>query len=202
MPDWIRAFAQPTTALGLVMIAAIWGGVYFLSSAARQRAYEDGLRQGSNLTRVFEEYISRVIRGADRELLVLRTLYQQDAASFDFASWIDNAKARDDLTVHFSITGPDGIIRSSSLGPVRSTIDIRDREPFRVHVDSRVDQLFISQPSMGLLSGKPSVQLTRRIAAPDGSFGGIIGASLDVLQLENFYNSIDIGYAGIIVLVG
>ena len=37
---------------------------------------------------------------------------------------------------------------------------------------------------------------------PDGSFAGIIGASLDVVQLEKFYNSIDIGPAGIITLVG
>jgi diguanylate cyclase (GGDEF)-like protein len=202
MLHWIRAFAQTTTYLGVVMIVAIWGGVYFLSNEAHDRAYEDGLRQGSNLTRVFEEYISRAIKGTDSELLVLRKLYEQDSAHFDFDHWIDGTTTRDNLTLHFSITGPDGIIRLSSLGPVRATIDISDREPFRVHVGSAADELYISQPSIGHLSGKPSIQLTRRLLTPDGSFGGIISASLDIVQLEKLYNSIDIGPAGVISLIG
>ena len=79
MFQWIRAFAQTTTYLGMVMITALWGGIYFLTVEARDRAYEDGLRQGSNLTRVFEEYISRAISGIDSELLVLRKLYEPES---------------------------------------------------------------------------------------------------------------------------
>src|ERR1700681_1706061 len=124
MSQWIRAFAQTTTYLGVVMIAAIWGGIHFLTAEAHDRAYQDGLRQGSNLTRVFEEYISRAISGIDSELLVLRKLYQKDSAHFDFENWIDSTTTLSKLTVHISITGPDGIIRLSSLGPVQSTIDI------------------------------------------------------------------------------
>ena len=55
MSRWMRAFAQTTTYLGVVMIVAIWGGIYFLSNEAHDRANEDGLRQGSNLTHVFEQ---------------------------------------------------------------------------------------------------------------------------------------------------
>ena len=201
MLQWIRAFAQTTTYLGVVMIVAIWGGIYFLGNEAYDRAYEDGLRQGSNLTHVFEEYIARAIKGTDSELLVLRKVYQQDPEHFDFDHWIDDA-TRSPLTVHLSITGPDGIIRLSSLGPIRSTVDNSDREPFRVHVNGTTDELFISQPTIGHLTGKPSIQLTRRLSTPDGSFGGVIAASLDIVELENIYNSIDIGHAGIIALVG
>jgi two-component system, sensor histidine kinase len=184
MSQWIRALAQTTTYLGVVMIVAIWSGVYFLSNEAHDRAYEDGLRQGSNLARVFEEYIARAIKGTDGELLVLRKLYQQDPPHFDFDDWIDSTTIRNNLTVHFSITGPDGILRLSSLGPVRTTIDLSGREPFRVQLESTADELFISQPSVGHLSGKLSIQLTRRLLTPDGSFGGVITASLDVVELE------------------
>ncbi len=202
MLQWIRAFAQTTTYLGVAMIVVIWGGVYLLANQAHDRAAEDGLRQGRNLARVFEEYISRVILGADSELQVLRRLYAQDPAHFNFDNWVDGTNMHGNLTVQFAITGPDGIVRLSSLGPVQSTVDIGDREAFRVHINSTTDELYISEPSVGLLSGKPSIQLTRRLPTPDGSFGGIIAASLDVLELERFYNSIDIGRAGVISLVG
>jgi PAS domain-containing protein len=202
MSQRIRAFAQTTTYLGVVMIVAIWAGVYFLGTQAYDRAYEDGLRQGSNMARVFEEYIARAISGIDSELLVLRKLYQQDPAHFRFDDWIDGATMRNNLTVHFSVTGANGILKLSSLGPIRSTIDLSEREPFRVHIDSTTDELYISQPAIGHLSGKASIQLTRRLPTPDGSFDGIIGASLDIVELEKFYNSIDIGREGIIALVG
>ncbi len=55
---------------------------------------------------------------------------------------------------------------------------------------------------IGQITRKPSILLTRRLTAPDGTFGGTIAASLDVLQLEKFYNSVDIGREGVISLVG
>ena len=202
MLQLIRPLAQITTYLGLAMIAAIWGGVSLLTIEANDRAYEDGLRQGSNLTRVFEEYISRVIKGTDGELLVLRNLYEDSAERFNLAKWMERAKLRDDLTVHFSITGPDGIIKQTTLGPIQSAVDISHIDSFSIQAHSTADELYISTPSKGHMSGKLSIQLTRRIARPDGSFGGIVAASLDVLQLEEFYNSIDIGRAGMISIVG
>jgi diguanylate cyclase (GGDEF)-like protein len=202
MPPWIRAFAQPTTYLGAVMIALVWTGVYFLANTAHERAAADGLRKGLNLSRVFEEYVSRVIKGTDSALLVFRKLYAQDPDKFDFNDWADSATARNNLTVHFSITGPDGFIRQSTLGGIADTINIRDREPFRVHINSSTDELYISAPTIGLLSGKLSIQLTRKLFAPDGSFGGVIGASLDIRQLEQFYNSVNIGPGSVIALVG
>ena len=65
----LRAFAQTTTYLGLAVIVSIWCGVFFLTHEEHERAFEDGVRQGRNLARVFEEYISRVIGGADSVLL-------------------------------------------------------------------------------------------------------------------------------------
>ena len=202
MVQYFRAFAQTTTYLGVVMIVAIWGGVYLLTNEAHDRAYEDGLRQASNLTRLFEEYIWRVIRGTDSELLFLRKEYEHDPENFDFANWIDVERLGGDLTVHLSITAPDGIIKLSTLGPIKSRVDISEIESFSVHVNSTSDDLYISTPSIGHMSGKPSIQLTRRLVRPDGSFGGVIAASLNVMQLEEFYNTIDIGQGGIISLVG
>src|ERR1700716_647516 len=199
---WVRAFAQTTTCLGVALIGAIWAGVFVLANSAHQRAYEEGLRQGSNLTRIFEEYISRVVQSSDSQLQFLRKLYEQDPAKFDFAHWIDGPKRRNDLTFHFSVIDPDGIIRHTSIGPVRSRVDISQNDSFRVHSNSTTDELYISEPRAGRLSGQLSLQLTRRLRKPDGAFGGIISSSLDVQRLQQFYNSIDVGRDGIVSLVG
>ena len=168
----------------------------------RERAYDDALKRGRNLAGVFDEYISRVINAIDDELLVLRKIYAKNPSHFDLTTWLDNKTILGSLTVHFSISDSQGMIELSSLGPVRSTVDIGNVEAFRTQLNSKSDDLYIGAPVVGHLSGKLSLQLTRRLMKPDGSFAGIIGASLDVAQLEKFYNSIDIGPAGIITLVG
>ena len=74
------------TYLGVAVIAIIWRGIYLLASREHQRAYEDATRQGSNLTRVFEEYTRRVVRESDGALLALRHAYQNDPQNFDVAA--------------------------------------------------------------------------------------------------------------------
>ena len=44
--------------------------------------------------------------------------------------------------------------------------------------------------------------MSRRLKAPDGSFAGVIVATLDPHQLEKFYSSLDLGRDGIVSLVG
>ncbi|HTS41982.1 MAG TPA: EAL domain-containing protein [Xanthobacteraceae bacterium] len=184
------------------MIAVIWMGATFLAHEKHDSAYENALRQGNNLTRIFAEYISRIIRGTDSQLLMLRELYQKNPQGVDLLQWINDAKFKNDIAAQFAIAGPDGFVRFSTVKAITTPVDIGDREHFLVHMNSNADELFISRPIVGRVSGITSINLTRRLTAPDGSFGGIVIASLDIQRIEQFYNSINIGSEGIISLLG
>lgn len=199
---WLRAFVQTTAALGVAMIGLIWAGVIVLSEAERERAYEDGLRQGSSLTRVFEAYVSQVVKGTDSALLALRDSYEHDPRNFDLIRRVSSAKLQHDLIIQFVVIGRDGMMKASSLAPNSPPVDLSDRDHFRYHAQAMADELFISPPVLGRVSGRATVQLARKLRAPDGSFDGVILASLDVLKVEKFYNSIDVGRLGTISLVG
>jgi diguanylate cyclase (GGDEF)-like protein len=197
-----RAFAQTTTYLGVLVIAGIWGGVLFLTHEQHQRAYAEGARQGSNLAHVFEQYIARVLGGANSGLLALRELYERDPKNFDIARQVSRTQFQNNVIGQFGIIGPDGLIKLSSIRPIRSAESVSDREYFRFHANSTTDELYISAPIVGRASGRLVFLLTRRLTAPDGSFGGVILASIDILQLERFYSSVDIGRGGVVSLVG
>ena|ERR1035441_5638350 len=62
MLKWLRAIKQTTAFLGLLTIVSVWTGVFLLAYQERDRASQDAVQKGRNLARVFDEYISRVIK--------------------------------------------------------------------------------------------------------------------------------------------
>ena len=97
---------------------------------------------------------------------------------------------------------PDGVIIAATRERSLSRVGFSDREYFRIHVDSKADELFISKPVFGRTSGKWVLLLSRAVRAADGSFQGVISASLDPSYLAKFYGSIDVGQDGAIFLAG
>jgi hypothetical protein len=202
MGNWIPAIRQTTTYLGVAVIIIIWGGIYFLSNQEHERAYWDAARQGNNLTRVLDEYISHVVRDTDSQLLALRQSYQKDPEHFDIARWVADTQPRGDLTLLFGIIGADGFVKLSSIGTPPSTLYVGDRAHFKVQRDASTDQLYISTPVTGNVTKRLKIEFARRLSRSDGSFDGVVVSSLDVSQLERFFSSLDIGHDGIVSLVG
>src|SRR5262249_30492946 len=154
-----RSLAQTTTYLGMIVIIGIWCGALLLARVEHQHAYDEGVRQGTNLARVFKEYIARVIGGADSVLLTLRDAYQHDANAFDIELPFRHSARRDAEVVNYSIVDVDGYIKISSFGPIKTPTNVRDRDYFQFHAHSVSDELFISAPMTGRLSGRTSVQI-------------------------------------------
>src|SRR5215469_5242305 len=104
-----RSFAQ-TTYLGVVVVIGIWCGALLLARMEHQRAYDDGIRQGTNLARIFKEYIARVVGGADSVLLTLREAYEHDPKRFDIELPFRRDARRDNEVVNYGITDAKGDI--------------------------------------------------------------------------------------------
>jgi diguanylate cyclase (GGDEF)-like protein len=200
--SWLRALNQGSTLLGLAMILLVWMGLDFHLKAELATVQRDAIQNTGNLARAFEEHLVRTLKDADHTLQIVRNAYERNPATFDLVRWSNEEHALEGPTIQIAIIGPDGFISASSAGPQTTRIDVSDREHFRVHVAAVEDKLFISKPVIGRATGKASIQLSRRIPMPDGSFGGVILVSLDPSHFTHFYSSINIGHDGQIRVVG
>jgi diguanylate cyclase (GGDEF)-like protein len=201
--NWLRAVAQGSTLLCVMMIGLVWLGVDFYLKVEYGDAERAAVQNSANLARAFEEHLSRTLNEIDRSLKIIRSNYLLDQDRFDLRRWLSISQLFDDHTLQVAIIDADGFIKLSSINsPGAVGTDLRDREHFRRFINASDDELFISRPVIGRTTEKASVQLARRITNLDGSFAGVIDASLDPNYLSRFYSSVDVGNEGYIRIVG
>ena len=200
---WLRATAQGSTLLSVMMIAVVWAGVGFHLKVENEDAEAAAVQNSANLARAFEEHLSRSLNEIDRSLKIIRSNYTLDPAGFNLRRWLSISHIFDENTLQVAIISPEGFIKESNINSATSVgTDLRDREHYLRFVHATTDDLYISKPVIGRTTGKWSVQLARRINNPDGSFGGVVDASLDPNYLSRFYGSVDVGNDGYIRIVG
>jgi diguanylate cyclase (GGDEF)-like protein len=199
---WLRAIPQATTFFGLAMIALIWGAVEFHLSIERHRSEAGAIQSTGNLARVFEEQIIRTIRANDRMLRSLQISSANGTLLEDFKRWAVEVNESSDFTIQLGLIDPNGVLIGSSLGPIQQTTELGDRDYFKAHLNSTDTGLFIGKSIVGRMSGKWSIPLTRVLRTPHGEFAGIVFASLSSNRLAQFYESIDLGPGGAIMIVG
>jgi hypothetical protein len=74
--------------------------------------------------------------------------------------------------------GTDGKVIADSQFPEPRMIDASDRPHFTVHRDDPNIDVFVSEPIQSRVDGDWSIVLSRRLNRPDGSFAGVVGATL------------------------
>lgn len=75
-----------------------------------------------------------------------------------------------------------------------------DRDYFIYHRDHADAGPYVGVPIRSRSSGKWIATITRRITRTDGSFGGVVLATIEMAYFQRFYDSFDIGKGGAIVL--
>jgi PAS domain-containing protein len=189
--------------LGMVIIAMLWTGIglkYVEDADGDLRSAE---RANKNFAMVFEENVLRSIGEIDKALLYLRRTVETRKDTTDFTTIVGTTDVLSEIIVEVAIINADGILQASNAGPQPSPkMDLSDRDHFRVHLTSTEDQLYISKPVIGRVSGKWSVQVTRRFSNADKSFGGVVVGSLKPDHFTEFYDKIDFGSSASISLIG
>jgi diguanylate cyclase (GGDEF)-like protein len=192
-----------TAAFGAAVVALLWAGIavsYLDGLRARER---EAARTSHNTAMVFEESVLHSIGEIDKALLYLRRAVEARRSTADDHTIVATTDVLSDIIVQVGIIDADGVMRASSTGPQPTpAIDRSDRRHYRVHLDGGADRLFISKPRPGYASDRWSIQLSRRFLNQDGSFAGVVVASLDPEKLTRVYDQLDLGLAASVALIG
>jgi signal transduction histidine kinase/FixJ family two-component response regulator len=187
----------------LLLAGSTWVVVVELAARDRQDALSRAQRDSGNLAHIISEQTARAVADTDRILNFLA--YDLGRFGADGPKLVDvlkNATSGSNLLLQLSYTDARGDLIETSVDGPATKVNLADREHFLVHQQGKVSGLFISRPVFGRASGKWSIQLSRRISAPDGSFAGIMVASLDPFYFSHTFDDLDVGRHGIVAMFG
>ncbi|MGS0753858.1 PDC sensor domain-containing protein [Roseateles sp. GG27B] len=143
-----------------------------------QRTLEASRRELANLTRVEREHAERTLNSVDQSLQIMRAEYLAQGGQQALELLMRTGVFNSGGVLQLGVIDAQGIYKLSNL-PFSGRIDLSDRQHFKVHLQPGGDALFMSHPLHGRVSGKWSIQLTRRITLKNGNFGGVVVASVD-----------------------
>jgi signal transduction histidine kinase len=169
------------------ILLVIWGAVWLHLGGEYRRAVADAQERSVTLSQVLAENIRQSASVLDTSLRNARSGYLQDKAGFNIGAWMRDKAMLMKIAVQMSIADANGTVVTAS-GDNAPPVNIADREHFRVQADASEDRLFVSVPVVGRSTGRLSIQFTRRIVNPDGSFAGVVVVSFDPFVISAFQN--------------
>jgi signal transduction histidine kinase len=183
------------------LILLVWLHVLLLAHQSKQRELEGAVRDLGNLTRVAQEHANRTFRSADQVIGFIRDQYLEKGNKLDLAALSARGVIDNEIFNQVGVIDADGIYVLANR-PINGKLDLSDREHYRVHEPADTGELFVSKPVIGRATGKWSIQLTRRITKPDGTFGGVVVVSIDPGYFTRFYGALNLGEQGMAALYG
>ncbi len=181
---------------GAALICAMWIYVFQTLSAERENIIASATQSNANLVRAFKEELLRYFSQID--LLVSfakRRIESNGVKKINLVDPFRIAASKNPSLIQLSFIDSKGWLVASSL-PYSNRLYLGDREQYKAHVDADQDRLHISRPTVGLVTGRPSVRISRRINYPDGRFAGVLVASVDPAYLVKPYGGFDLGQGG------
>ncbi len=188
---------QLLAVFGVLLIAVIWIAVYVKVNDEFRAEQENVMSNNANVARLFEEHVLRSLSSVDQLLLLLKWECEKNGNS----ERIQGGLVINELTNLLSIADEKGNLIYASQRMER-LVNVADREYFQVHAQQADLGLTISKPLYSRIANKWVIQLVRRIDKPDGSFGGLVIASVDPLYFANFYREAGLGRNAVVALIG
>ncbi|KUE84691.1 hypothetical protein ASL20_32520 [Cupriavidus necator] len=158
-------------------------------------------RQTEALIDVLDAHTTRLMREAEQLANLVAWQVEKHGVQLPMDAYVKSNRVKLDVFLQIAVIDRDGILRSSTV-PDFKPVDLSDREHFRVHLENGSRGLFIGKPVFGRASGKPSIQLSRRVENDKGEFIGVVVISMDPAYLTQLYDDLRLGNHGLVAVLG
>jgi diguanylate cyclase (GGDEF)-like protein len=171
---------------------------------AREETLATARKETTNLTISLVQHAELTFRTADASLAAITSQIERSPASTGISPGLRDFLVRQvqqsSLFRSFAVVGSDGKVTVNTAGE-NVAGRFSDRDYFIYHQDHADKDIRIGSPIEGRTTPGWLIPVTRRINRPDGSFGGVAIAAINPAYFQDFYDGLEIGKSGAIMLV-
>ncbi|SAL74389.1 EAL/GGDEF domain-containing protein [Caballeronia terrestris] len=202
MPPRRRRALLVIPVLGTLVLVLLWTVIFARLSVEKEATTHESMASAAILSSALEQHTIKAIHQVDQVTRFVKYEYEKSPDNFNLIGTVEKGVVQSDTLVQVSLIDEYGTLVANTADPHPKPIDLSDREHFKVHAHSNDDLLYISRPVRGRVSGLWTLQITRRLNHPDGSFAGVVVVSEDPAYFtSDFYNVASIGREGVIAVV-
>ncbi|MDM0036926.1 ATP-binding protein [Variovorax sp. J22P271] len=190
-------------AAGIVLVAAFAGSAIYDGWRLHQQIMFATERELGNLAKALAEQGTRNLQAVD---LLLRDTGEwwetagkalpPDALSAALAARVAGVSQVSVLT----LVDREGMQRNRSRVTGEPLADVSDRPYFLSQREGSAGGLYINEPVVTRTDRRPALVVSRRLAKPDGSFDGVVTASVTLQELQAAYSAIELGEGSALLL--
>jgi diguanylate cyclase (GGDEF)-like protein len=184
-----------------MIIVVIWSATLPRIHAERQDTRNLVVAQTEQLSSAFVQHIGKTVHDADAVVSWMKYEYERSPSTFDLATYERQGLISADTALQVTLVGANGEVLQSTT-PNAKQVNLSDRPHFLIHQANPEAGLYISQPVLGRVSNQWTLQLTRRLNNPDGSFAGVVVVSENPDFLTDGFYSVDrLGPRGMLAVI-
>lgn len=171
------------TALIVVIVVGggLWLGLWALIAEHRQAELNQLQRRAELVARSLEHETRETVTRLDLGLRVVQAEIERVGWQIDFLELQKKGLLLGNEVSVVAVADTEGRVRKGL--PVDERASMADRDFFLVHARETDAGLFIGRPSNGGNREAQTVNFTRRLVGTDGSFGGVVLASVEPRNL-------------------
>ena len=185
---------------GLTCLAILGGSAWFYHDSYRAEA-ASAAGEANKTVNAFTEHTLQLINQVDAFLHGMRWVYQQTGSIAQTERFVDELEFDHSVVENLYLISAEGIIVLAH-NPAARNLSVADRGYFLFHQMTPGDRLSISPVEKGRVTGKYLFRISRRIDNPDGSFGGLVLATVVPESFTRYYHSLQAGAEHTATLLG
>lgn len=191
--------------LTVLILLCIWGAAGAWSWSARDSALISNRMVLEQLAAAVQSQTKSLFKQAELSLTVAGRWIEDNphsdpAKSAEFLALCDALRRESDGLLDLRVVTRSGLARSITGTPKVDTVNVSDRDYFRVQLDTRTRGLFIGKPMVGRMTNKNLIPISLPLTTPDGEVAMLLVA-MDLDRMAAPFEAERIKPAGTIGIV-
>ena len=195
-----RVLTWGIAAVVTVVVIAMWIAVGTSVIQSHDSAIKEAEASTTNLSFAFDEDVTHTLDNIDGTMEAVANRMAVRPGGVNLYALARQFPILNPPVVEAAVISPKGMIIAGTWARALPPVSEGDEEFFRIQRDGNFKGLFIGVPVRDPAHGEMLIPISRRVAAPDGRFIGVLAFFVSPAKLVTLYKSIDLGNNGIIVL--